>query len=82
VLPPSTAQRWIDAITKVPKAADAVASMARHTGDGTRDLPGAALDAVRRSFPGIDLEAASEDQLAAMGKLFGEELPAGLVFEN
>ncbi|MBZ5603625.1 MAG: hsp70 family protein [Acidobacteriia bacterium] len=80
VLPASTAQRWIEAIAKIPKADDAVASMARRTGDATRDLSGTTLDVIRRSFPDIDFDAAAEDQLAAMGKLFGEELPAGLVF--
>ena len=82
VLPPATATRWIEAIAKVTKAEDAVAAMARRTGDGTRDLSGPALDVVRRSFPEIDLEADSQDQLAAMGKVFGEELPAGLVFNE
>ncbi len=38
------------------------------------------LDGVRRMFPEADLESEPADQLAAMGKVFGEELPAGLVF--
>jgi hypothetical protein len=80
VLPPSTAARWIDVISKIPKASDAVAAIARRTGDASRDLPPSTLEVVRRAFPEIDLEAEPEDQLAAMGKVFGEELPAGLVF--
>ncbi|HLX45579.1 MAG TPA: Hsp70 family protein [Bryobacteraceae bacterium] len=80
VLPPSTAARWIDAVVKMPRAHDAVAAMARATGDASRDLPGSALDAVRRAFPDIDLDSDPQDHLAAMGKVFGEELPAGLVF--
>jgi hypothetical protein len=80
VLPASTASRWAEVILKVPKAEDAVAAIARRTGDATRDLPPATLDSVRRAFPEIDLEGAPEDQLAAMGRVFGEELPAGLVF--
>jgi DNA-K related protein/Hsp70 protein len=80
VLPASTASRWIDALIKIPKAADAAAAIARRTGDGSRDLPGPTLEAVRRAFPAVDLEGEPEDQLAAMGKVFGEELPAGLVF--
>src|SRR5262249_11340255 len=82
VLPASTATRWIEAIAKLPKADDAVAAMARRTGDSTRDLSGPTLDLVRRSFPNVDLDAEPHDQLAAMGKVFGEELPAGLVFHE
>ena len=39
VLPPATASRWVDALLKVPKAADTIAAIARVTGDSTRDLP-------------------------------------------
>jgi hypothetical protein len=80
VLPASTATRWIEAVLKNPRAQDAVTAMARRTGDGSRDLPGAALDVVRRAFPDVDLDSDPQDHLAAMGKVFGEELPAGLVF--
>ena len=80
VLPASTVTRWIDVVLKNPRAEDTVAAMARRTGDSSRDLPGAALDAVRRAFPGVDLDSDPKDHLAAMGKVFGEELPAGLVF--
>jgi len=79
VLPPSTAARWVELLLKVPKAEEAVVALARRTGDATRDLPPGALDAVRRAFPEIELEGES-DNLAAMGKIFGEELPSGLVF--
>ena len=58
-----------------------VAALARSTGDSTRDLPAATLDLVRRAFR-LDLEAEPADHLAAMGKVFGEELPAGLVFHE
>jgi hypothetical protein len=80
VLPASTAARWIGAVIKLPKAEDAVAAIAQRTGDATRDLPAATLDQVRQAFPEIDLDAQPADHLAAMGKVFGEELPAGLVF--
>jgi hypothetical protein len=82
VLPSSTGARWVEAIVKLPKGEDAVAAIARRTGDATRDLPAATLDLVRRVFPDIDLEAQPADQLAAMGRVFGEELPAGLVFHE
>jgi hypothetical protein len=82
VLPASTVTRWVEAVIKIAKAEDAVAAMARRTGDATRDLSGPALDQVRRAFPEIDLDAQPQDHLAAMGKVFGEELPAGLVFHE
>ncbi|HEX5431797.1 MAG TPA: molecular chaperone DnaK, partial [Bryobacteraceae bacterium] len=82
VLPPSTAARWIEKLIKTPKAEEAVASMARRTGDATRDLGTQSLALVRRTFPDLDLEAAPREDLAAMGRIFGEELPSGLVFHE
>lgn len=80
VLPPATAARWVEAILKAPRAADAVAALARATGDATRDLPPTTSSAVRRAFPDLVLDREPEDSLAAMGRIFGEELPSGLVF--
>ncbi len=80
VVPASTATKWIEALMKIAKAEDAVTAMARRTGDASRDVSASTLDAVRRTFPDADLESEPADQLAAMGKVFGEELPAGLVF--
>jgi hypothetical protein len=82
VLPPGTASRWVEALLKVPKAADAIAALARVTGDSTRDLPPHTLETVRRAFPDLSLEAEPTADLAAMGKIFGEELPSGLVFHE
>jgi hypothetical protein len=82
VLPSATASRWIEKLIKIPKAEDAVATMARRTGDATRDLSPATLELVRRAFPELDLEAAPREDLATMGKIFGEELPSGLVFHE
>jgi len=82
VLPPATAARWIERLLKVPKAHDAVANIARVTGDSTRDLPPHTLDLVRRAFPDLDLQAEPTGDLAAMGRIFGEELPSGLVFHE
>jgi hypothetical protein len=82
VLPPLTAARWLEPLLKIGKAEDAVAALARRTGDGTRDLPPQTLDLVRRAFPNLDPDAEPEENLAAMGKVFGEELPAGLVFQG
>jgi hypothetical protein len=80
VVPASTAGRWVETLLKVPKAQEAVAAIARRTADATRDLPPHTLEAARRAFPGIDLDAEPSADLAAMGRIFGEELPSGLVF--
>jgi hypothetical protein len=82
VLPPSVASRWLEPLLKIPRAEDAIATMVRRTGDATRDLPAATLDLVRRAFPNLDPESEPQDHLAAMGKMFGEELPSGLVFHD
>jgi hypothetical protein len=80
VLPASTAARWLATLLKIEKAEEAAGALARVTGDSTRDLPPSTLDLVRRAFPELDLEAGAEQNLAAMGRVFGEELPEGLVF--
>jgi len=80
VLPAATVSRWLEPLLKTERAADTVSALARRTGDSTRDLPPATLDVVRRAFPDVNLEQEPRDQLAAMGRVFGEELPPGLVF--
>ena len=82
VLPPAVAARWAEQLLKVAKAGDALASLARQTGDAARDLPPTTLSAVRRNFPDLDLDRDPSDNLAAMGRIFGEDLPAGLVFHE
>jgi hypothetical protein len=82
VLPSSTVARWLEPLLKIQKAEDAVAALARRTGDSTRDLPAATLEVVRRAFPGLDLDREPSGDLAAMNKIFGEELPSGLVFHE
>jgi hypothetical protein len=82
VLPATTVSRWLEPLLKIAPAADAVEALARRTGDTSRDLPPATLDLVRRAFPEVDLEQEPHDQLAAMGRVFGEELPPGLVFQE
>jgi hypothetical protein len=70
-----------------PPAADALAAIARRTEDPTRDLPHATLTAVRRkleSLPHADrylavLDGEEERDDRALGRIFGEELPSGLV---
>jgi hypothetical protein len=82
VLPPATVTRWVETLLNVPKAEDAFGSLARRTGDTTRDLAPGTIDLARRAFPEIEFEKDSGDNLAAMGKIFGEELPSGLVFQS
>src|SRR5580692_15985 len=81
VVPAQAATKWIEAVLKIAKAEDAVTAMARRTGDASRDVSASTFDAVRRAFPEVDLESEPSDHLAAMGKVFGEELPSGLVFQ-
>jgi hypothetical protein len=82
VLPPATAGRWIGTLLKIAKAEETIVALAARTGDATRDLAPHTLDLVRRTFPDADLEGAPKDNLAAMGRIFGEELPSGLVFHE
>ncbi|MGH9648279.1 MAG: molecular chaperone DnaK, partial [Bryobacteraceae bacterium] len=82
VLPPATAARWVEQLLKVEKAKDAIGALARHTGDTTRDLPASTLSVVRRTFPDLELDREPQDHLAAMGRIFGEDLPSGLVFNE
>lgn len=81
VVPAGTAARWVEKLLKVAGSQDAVASLARITGDGTRDLPAHTLELVRRAHPSLNLEAAPATDLAAMGRVFGEDLPLGLLLE-
>ncbi len=87
VIPPATASRWVDALLKLQKTEEALASIAQHTGDATRDLPAAALNSVRaklQNHPGLlaVVEGQETRDLHTMGRMFGEELPGGLVFAN
>jgi hypothetical protein len=82
VLPPATAARWVEQLLKVAKASDAIGLLARQTGDAARDLPPSTLSVVRRTFPNLELDREPQDHLAAMGRIFGEDLPSGLVFHE
>jgi molecular chaperone DnaK (HSP70) len=86
VVPPATVSRWVAAVLNLPAAGDALAAMARRTGDPTRDLPDATQDSVRAKLsmlPHADrllavLDGEEEDD-STLGRIFGEELPSGLV---
>ena len=89
VLTSSVVSRWVDVLLKLPHTPtllEAVVRMAQQTGDAARDLPPATLEAVRRACEptpeaaSLLRELAGEDTgLAASSRVFGEELPAGLV---
>jgi hypothetical protein len=86
VIPSATAARWVDVLLKVPQAGETLAAMARRTQDPTRDLPPPVFDTVKSRLaaqPHADrllamLEGEEEDE-RALGRIFGEELPSGLV---
>ena len=50
VVPPATAARWVDALLGVKGSDEAIASMAQHTGDSSRDVPPATLNLARRAL--------------------------------
>jgi hypothetical protein len=93
VVPPAAAGRWAEVLLggtgllACPAAGDALAAIARRTEDPTRDLAHATLSAVRRkleSLPHADrylavLDGDEERDDRALGRIFGEELPSGLV---
>jgi hypothetical protein len=76
----------VEALLKIATADDALAVMARHTEDPTRDLGSATRNHVHRKLEGSAhaarlvavLEGEEEDD-RTLGQIFGEELPSGLV---
>ena len=86
VVPPATVTRWVEALLRVPGAGDALAALARRTEDPTRDLPAATHEAVKSKLQSMAqadrllavLEGEEEDD-RTLGRIFGEELPSGLV---
>jgi hypothetical protein len=83
VLPPSVASRWIEALLPVPKADDSLVSLGRRTGDPVRDVSATTLAALRARLADerliAQLEGESERDERALGRIFGESLPSGLV---
>ena len=79
VVPASTATRWIEGLVKVPHSDDALVAIARHTGDSTRDVSATTLDLVRRAVPESMIPTLAGEEQEDLGKIFGEELPSGLV---
>jgi len=79
VLPAAAATRWVEALLKIPKSDDALVAIARRTGDSTRDLAGATIDMVRRNIPEPLISALEGEVEEDPAKIFGEELPSGLI---
>ena len=89
VVSPTVAARWIEGLLRLPHTPallEAVVLMARQTGDGARDMPPATLDKVRgaleKSTHSAELQrqlSGAEQDMAGSSRVFGEELPAGLV---
>src|SRR5271170_3290180 len=78
-LPVQAATRWVEALLKIPNAEEAVVAIARRTGDSTRDLSPATIDNIRKRIPESLLPALEGEVEEDLGKVFGEELPSGLV---
>ena len=89
VLPAATAQRWIEALARLPQAAECLARLGQRTGDLARDLPPSGLEFVRQALEAapdaaalvriLEGEQRDSDSLA---QVFGEELPSGLVLAH
>jgi molecular chaperone DnaK (HSP70) len=87
VVPPASAGSWVEALLPVDRAADAVATIARRTGDPVRDLPEAVIDEVRRALATRPdaarrlamLDGEEELDRGGLDRMFGEHLPSGLV---
>ena len=88
VVPSATAERWTATLTPVPEAGEALAQIAQVTGDAARDLSPAAVANVRRALQQraqadkllAMLDGEQPRDLAMLGRLYGEDLPSGLVF--
>jgi len=86
VVPPATVARWAEAILSIAAAGDALAALGRRTDDPMRDLPAATRKAVKSKLEAMPhaarllavFDGAAEDD-RALGRIFGEELPSGLV---
>ncbi len=86
VLSAAVATRWIEALMSSPKADDALVSLARRTGDPVRDVSATTFAAVRARIgdPQLlaQLEGETERDDRALGRIFGEQLPSGLVLTD
>ncbi len=89
VVSPTVVSRWVESMLRInatPALLEAIVRLAQLTGDVARDLPPATLDLVRRACEASPHAAdllrqlsGDEQTLASSSRVFGEELPAGLV---
>ena len=92
VLPAATAARWAEQLAKQPHAPvpDTLVALCQKTGNATLDLPAATLSlaaARLRSHKDAEallarLEGKAADSAESLARLFGEELPSGLIFAS
>jgi molecular chaperone DnaK (HSP70) len=90
VVPPAAATRWVQALVPLEREAEALVTIARRTADPARDVSPAVLEQVRKAVsPRPDasrllaiLEGEEALDSGALDRMFGEELPSGLVFAN
>ena len=87
----SVVTRWIDALLRLPPTPsllEALVQMAQITGDAARVVSPAVLENVRRACETSPSSAALLRQLAGetdpafSSRVFGEELPAGLILSQ
>jgi molecular chaperone DnaK (HSP70) len=88
VVPPATAARWAEALLKATNPSTALASIGRRTDDPTRDLPAPVRQAIQAKLEAspdsarlLALFDGEEEDETALGRIFGEELPSGLVLD-
>ncbi len=86
VVPAATVTRWAEALLNVAGSGDALAALARRTEDPMRDLPPATREKVKGKLAALPHAArllaefeGEEEDARALGRIFGEELPSGLV---
>jgi hypothetical protein len=89
VVTPAAASRWVEAMLRLqhtPAMLEAVVQMASITGDTARDLAPPMMEAVRKACEASPRAAdllrqlsGEGDDLATSSRVFGEDLPAGLV---
>ncbi len=89
VVSPAIASRWVETLLRLPHTPallEAIVQMSQQTGDTARDMPPATLDKVRSAIEASPNSAlllrqlsGTEHDLAGSSRIFGEELPAGLV---
>jgi molecular chaperone DnaK (HSP70) len=86
VVPPATAARWAETLLKANNPGDALAALGRRTDDPTRDLPAplrqtiaAKLQTLPHAERLLSVFEGEEADEGTLGRIFGEELPSGLV---